>query len=178
MRIRLVKDVCYGQHTAKEGTEYDISEVIRTEKGSNVAIVNNYYGDEIALVPEWYEIVPEKPTIHGLHNDGKIRWLSCRGFLTIRNSSAGAYLTDHLMRWTVMLEIRVPGGTTLHQRNEDLNSAIDLLYKEAVVWMLENKPEYIVGDENLEVVHMVANLPELTFTEKDDDEPEGGWFSQ
>jgi hypothetical protein len=98
--------------------------------------------------------------------NGKIKWLSRNGFLTIRNYSAGAYLTDHLMRWVVMLEIRVPGGTTLHQRDADLNLAIDLLYREAVEWILENKPEYIVGDENLEVVHMVANLPEPTFTEK------------
>ena len=72
-----------------------------------------------------------------------MKWLSMHGYLTIMNSSAGMYLTDYLMRWTVELDIRIPDGTKITERGEDLESVMDMVVQEAIMWFTRFRPEYL-----------------------------------
>lgn len=85
-----------------------------------------------------------------------IKWLSRHGFLTIYNSSAGMFLTDHLMRWFVRLEIRLPNGITIEERGDDLEGVLSIAMVRAAIWYEKNRPRYL-DEENV-----VAHFPEVT----------------
>ena len=60
------------------------------------------------------------------------------------------------MRWTVNLEIRIPNGTAITSRGEDLEVVLGEVVQRAIVWFSQNRPDYPDGENP-----MPMNLKEI-----------------